>query len=111
MTKQNLEALLTELGCRTPIKEIPSDRFGIIEEFLVTEMEYRKQHRIKRLLRASGIKQVKTLSQFDWCAIFVFAVTIMPLVSRSRRCARRRAPRNPLSAKRRRNRKIKVFLM
>lgn len=66
MTKQNLEALLAELGCRTPVKEIPSDRFGIIEEFLITEMEYRKQHKIKRLLRASGIKQVKTLSQFDW---------------------------------------------
>jgi DNA replication protein DnaC len=66
MTKQNLEALLVELDCRTPAKEIPGDRIGIIEEFLVTEMEYRKQHRIKRLLRASGIKQVKTLSQFDW---------------------------------------------
>jgi DNA replication protein DnaC len=66
MTKQNIEALLTELGCRTPVKEISSDSFGIIEEFLITEMEYRKQHKIKRLLRASGIKQVKTLSQFDW---------------------------------------------
>lgn len=66
MTKQNLEALLVELGCRTPVKEIPSDRIGIIEEFLVMEMEYRKQHRIKRLLRVSGIKQIKTLSQFDW---------------------------------------------
>ena len=53
MKKENLEALLTELGCKTPIKEIPADRFGIIEEVLVTEMEYRKQHRIKRLLRAS----------------------------------------------------------
>jgi hypothetical protein len=55
MTKQNIEALLTELGCRTPVKEISSDSFGIIEEFLITEMEYRKQHKIKRLLRASGI--------------------------------------------------------
>jgi len=66
MTKQNLDALLVELGCRTPVKEISSDRIGIIEEFLATEMEYRKHHRIKKLLRASGIKQVKTLSQFDW---------------------------------------------
>jgi DNA replication protein DnaC len=66
MTKQNLEALLTESGCRTPVKEIPSDRQDIIAEFLSTEIEYRKQHKIKRLLRASGIKQVKTLNQFDW---------------------------------------------
>ena len=66
MTKQNLETLLIELGCRTPLREIPSDRHNIIAEFLGTEMEYRRQHKIKRLLRASGIKQVKTLSQFDW---------------------------------------------
>src|SRR5208337_382460 len=42
------------------------DCHDIIVEFLKTEMEYRRQHKIKRLLRASGIKQVKTLSQFDW---------------------------------------------
>lgn len=66
MTKQNLDALLTELGCKTPVREIPSDRQDIISDFLRTEMEYRRQHKIKRLLRASGIKQVKTLSQFDW---------------------------------------------
>jgi DNA replication protein DnaC len=66
MTKQNLDSLLTELGCRTPVKEIPSDRQNIITDFLTTEMEYRRQHKIKRLLRTSGIKQVKTLSQFDW---------------------------------------------
>ncbi|MFZ5906259.1 MAG: ATP-binding protein [Nitrospirota bacterium] len=66
MTKQNLDSLLEELGCRTPGKEIPSDRHDIIADFLSTEIEYRRQHKIKRLLRASGIKQVKTLSQFDW---------------------------------------------
>lgn len=66
MTKQDLDSLLTELGCRTPVKEISSDRQDIIADFLSTEMEYRRQHKIKRLLRASGIKQVKTLSQFDW---------------------------------------------
>lgn len=64
--KQNLDSLLAELGCRTPAKEISSDRQDIIADFLWTEMEYRRQHKIKRLLRASGIKQVKTLSQFDW---------------------------------------------
>jgi DNA replication protein DnaC len=66
MTKQNLESLLAELGCRTPAREISSDRHDIIADFLMTETEYRRQHKIKRLLRASGIKQVKTLSQFDW---------------------------------------------
>jgi len=66
MTKQNLESLLAELGCRTPAREISSDRHDIIADFLMTETEYRRQHKIKRLLRASGIKQVKILSQFDW---------------------------------------------
>jgi DNA replication protein DnaC len=66
MTKQNLDSLLAELGCRTPVKEISADRHDIIADFLMTETEYRRQHKIKRLLRASGIKQVKTLSQFDW---------------------------------------------
>ena len=62
----SLESLLTETGCRTPASEILSDRQGVIEEFLKTEMEYRRQHKIKRLLRQSGIKQVKMFSQFDW---------------------------------------------
>ena len=62
----NLESLLTETGCRTPASEILSDRQGVIEEFLKTEMEYRRQYKIKRLLRQSGIKQVKMFSQFDW---------------------------------------------
>jgi DNA replication protein DnaC len=66
MTKLNLDALLAELGCRTPAKEISADRQDIIADFLRTEMEYQRQHKIRRLLRASGIKQVKTMSQFDW---------------------------------------------
>jgi len=67
MKKQNnLEALLMEIGLKTPLNEIPSDQHPMIEEFLKTEMEYRTHYRIKRLLKLSGIKQVKTLSQFDW---------------------------------------------
>ena len=62
----SLESLLTETGCRTPASEILSDRQDVIEEFLKTEMEYRRQYKIKRLLRQSGIKQVKMFSQFDW---------------------------------------------
>ncbi len=62
----NLESLLKDLGCRTPAEEIPSDRQQIILDFLQGESEYRKQHKIKKLLSQSGLKQVKTLDQFDW---------------------------------------------
>ncbi len=62
----NLESLLKELGCRTPAEEIPSDRCPTILDFLQRESEYRKQYKIKRLLSQSGLKQVKTLDQFDW---------------------------------------------
>ena len=62
----NLESLLKELGCRTPAEEIPPDRCPTILDFLQRESEYRKQHKIKRLLSQSGLKQVKTLDQFDW---------------------------------------------
>lgn len=62
----NLESLLTELGCKTPAEEIAPDRRATILDFLTKENEYRRQHKIKRLLRLSGIKQVKTLDHFDW---------------------------------------------
>ena len=64
MTK--LETLLKELGCKTPVEEISSDQKDIITSFLNMEVDYRRQHKIKRLLRLSGIKHVKTLDQFDW---------------------------------------------
>jgi len=62
----NLEILLKQLGFKTPINEIPPAIHDTIAEFLNTEQEYRKQFKIKSLLRLSGIKQVKTLKQFDW---------------------------------------------
>ena len=62
----NLEPLLKELGCKTPAEEIAPDRRDMILDFLKVESEYRRQHKIKRLLRLSGLKQVKTLDQFDW---------------------------------------------
>jgi DNA replication protein DnaC len=55
-----------ELGCKTPAEEIAPDRRATILDFLTKESEYRRQHKIKRLLRLSGIKQVKTLHHFDW---------------------------------------------
>jgi DNA replication protein DnaC len=62
----DLESLLKELGCKTPADEIASDRQNTILDFLKMEIEYRRQHKIKRLLSLSGIKHVKTLDQFDW---------------------------------------------
>jgi hypothetical protein len=62
----NLESLLKELGCKTPVDEITSDRRDTILDFLKMEIEYRRQYKIKRLLSMSGIKHVKTLDQFDW---------------------------------------------
>jgi len=62
----NLESLLKELGCKTPSGEIPSDQRETVIGFLKMEVEYRRQHKIKRLLSMSGIKHVKTLDQFDW---------------------------------------------
>ena len=62
----NLEPLLKELGCKTPAEEIAADRRDMILDFLKMESEYRRQHKIKRLLSLSGLKQVKTLDQFDW---------------------------------------------
>jgi DNA replication protein DnaC len=61
-----LESLLKELGCKTPAGEIPSDQRETVLVFLKREIEYRRQHKIKRLLSMSGIKHVKTLDQFDW---------------------------------------------
>lgn len=62
----NLESLLKDLGLKTPINEIAPDIHDTISHFLEAEREYQRQYKIKRLLRLSGIKQVKTLNQFDW---------------------------------------------
>jgi DNA replication protein DnaC len=62
----NLETLLRELGFKTPLSEIQPQIHDTIAQFLKTEQDYRTQYKIQRLLRLSGIKQVKTLKQFDW---------------------------------------------
>jgi DNA replication protein DnaC len=62
----DLESLLKDLGCKTPADQISSDRRDGILDFLKTEIEYRHQYKIKRLLSLSGIKHIKTLEQFDW---------------------------------------------
>ena len=62
----NLDSLLKELGCKTPAEEISSGQRDTIVDFLKKEIEYRRQHKIKRLLSLSGIKHVKTMDQFGW---------------------------------------------
>ncbi len=62
----DLSFLLKELRCKTPPEEISSDQREIVIAFLKMEIEYRRQDKIKKLLRMSGIKHVKTLDQFDW---------------------------------------------
>jgi DNA replication protein DnaC len=62
----NLEALLSHLNFKIPFTEIPSIHHAALYDFLSQEREYRRQARVKALLRQSGLKTVKTLSQFDW---------------------------------------------
>jgi DNA replication protein DnaC len=66
MMIDDLSFLLKELGCKTPPGEILSDQKEMLIAFLKMEIEYRRQDKIKKLLRMSGIKHVKTLEQFDW---------------------------------------------
>ena len=51
---------------KIPVDEIAPDHNEIIVKFLTTEKEFRKQYEMKRLLRISGIKQVKIFDHFDW---------------------------------------------
>jgi hypothetical protein len=67
----DLESLLKELDCKTPADEISSERRDPILDFLKMESEYRRQHKIKRLLRLSGVKHVKTLDQFDYVKRYI----------------------------------------
>ncbi len=66
MNQNDLETLLKELKLKTPTGEIKPDARENILNFLESEREYQRQSKIKRLLRLSGIKQVKTFKQFDW---------------------------------------------
>lgn len=62
----NLELLLKDLNLKTPITEIEAKDYQTIHSFLKQEQEFKRQHKIKRLLKYSGIKQVKTFDLFDW---------------------------------------------
>lgn len=66
MNTITLESLFKELDFKTPISELPHDIHPTLMNFLQKEKEFRRQHKIQRLLRTSGIKHVKTFAQFDW---------------------------------------------
>jgi DNA replication protein DnaC len=66
MKHNELEALFKDLKLKTPPGEIKADEHEIILKFLQSERQYQRQHKIKRLLWLSGIRQVKTFEQFDW---------------------------------------------
>lgn len=61
-----LETLFKELELKTPPSEINASDHPTLIPFLEKEKQYREQAKVKRLLRQSGLKQVKTFSQFDW---------------------------------------------
>mgnify|MGYP001614838597 CR=1 FL=1 len=62
----NLETLIKELEFKTPPSEINTNDHPTLVGFLEKEKQYREQAKIKRLLRQSGLKTIKTFSQFDW---------------------------------------------
>jgi DNA replication protein DnaC len=71
MTKKDftqLEALLAELGFKSPPEQVDTNEQKSVIKFLVQEKEARQEYRLKRLMSASGIRpaQVKTFEQFDW---------------------------------------------
>jgi DNA replication protein DnaC len=61
-----LEELFRELELKMPISEITSADRPVLTSLLEKERQYRQQFRMQRLLKLSGIRQMKTFSQFDW---------------------------------------------
>lgn len=62
----NLETLFQELELKTPVSEVNANHHPDLITFLEKERQYREQAKIRRLLRQSGLRQVKTFPQFDW---------------------------------------------
>lgn len=70
MTKtiNNLETLLNDLDCKTPLDQIPEKYHPALIDFLEKEYSSRKQYHLQKLLSLSGIKprQMRTFDKFDW---------------------------------------------
>lgn len=67
-TINNLETLLNDLECKTPLDQIPGKCHTVLIDFLKKEQEWRHQYRLQKLLSLSGIKpgQMKIFDKFDW---------------------------------------------
>lgn len=65
---QSLRELLEKLEFRTQHTEIITNAQDTIRSFLMTEEQHRRDHRIKRLMANSGIRQnqIRTFDNFDW---------------------------------------------
>lgn len=69
MTNPNdLKELLVTLGMKTPLDQIPDDLSETLGAFLKKEQAHRREWKIKRLMKNSGIRsaQIRTFNQFDW---------------------------------------------
>lgn len=66
--EDNLEQLLTQLGCKTPLGDIPATEHQALTAFLKREKQLRHSLRLQRLLATCGIhkNQIRTFEQFDW---------------------------------------------
>jgi len=64
----DLQELLTALGLKTPLDQIPEDLRARTLGFLRQEQKYQHEWRVRRLLTSSGIRphQMRTFDQFDW---------------------------------------------
>ena len=50
----------------TDLETIPEDKKAFLHDFLMGEYRKRETRRIEYLLKMSGIKRTKLLSDFDW---------------------------------------------
>lgn len=64
----NLKDLLCSLGMKTPLAGLPENLHDPIGRFLKQEQALRREWKITRLMKNSGIRsaQVRTFDRFDW---------------------------------------------
>jgi hypothetical protein len=67
-TQANLKDLLCSLGMKIPLDEIPENVHDPVSQFLKQEQAHRREWKITRLMKNSGIRsaQIRTFEKFDW---------------------------------------------
>lgn len=66
MNMMNLSELWSHFRFLSDAKTLSEQEKTFLQKFLAVEYEQRRLNRIQHLLRMSGIKRVKLLSEFDW---------------------------------------------